>query len=104
MVRAAVERARTKRRTVVNKQFKGALIATAVAGLFLTAHAARAADAPATGGEAAKVKCMGANDCKGKGSCGAADHSCAGQNSCKGKGWIMTSAADCQAKGGKVVK
>ena len=88
----------------MNKQIKGALIATAVAGLFLTAHAARAGDAPAAGGEAAKVKCQGGNDCKGKGSCGAADHSCAGQNSCKGKGWIMTTPADCQAKGGKVVK
>ena len=45
---------------------------------------------------------MGGNECKGKGACGSADHSCAGQNSCKGKGWVMTSEADCKAKGGKV--
>ena len=87
----------------MNKQLRGALIATAVAGLFLAGHA-QAADTAGGSGEAAKVKCMGGNDCKGKGSCSTADHSCAGQNSCKGKGWIMTSAADCQAKGGKVVK
>ena len=86
----------------MNNRAKGALIATAVAGLFFAGHVAKAAD-PAGGGEAAKVKCMGGNDCKGKGSCGTADHSCAGQNSCKGKGWIMTSEADCKAKGGKVV-
>jgi hypothetical protein len=55
-------------------------------------------------GEAAKVKCVGGNDCKGKGSCNGAGHSCAGENSCKGKGWIMTSEADCKAKGGTVAK
>lgn len=77
---------------------KGALIATAVAGLFL-AKGALAADEGAGKGEA-KVKCEGVNTCKGKGACGGAGHDCAGQNSCKGKGWMETSAADCKAKGG----
>jgi len=86
----------------VNKQIKGALIATAVAGLFFAGHAMAAEGG--SGAEAAKVKCMGGNDCKGKGACGTAEHSCAGQNSCKGKGWVMISEADCKAKGGKVVK
>ena len=86
----------------MNKQVKGALIAAAVAGLFFTGHA-MAADA-GSGGEAAKVKCVGGNECKGKGACATGDHSCAGQNSCKGKGWIMTNEADCTAKGGKVAK
>jgi hypothetical protein len=86
----------------VNKQVKGALIAAAVAGLFMTGQAVAAEGGAA--GEAAKVKCMGGNACKGKGACGGADHSCAGQNSCKGKGWVMTSEADCKAAGGTVTK
>ena len=87
----------------MNKQMKGAVIAAAVAGLFLAGPARAAEDGG--GGEAAKVKCVGGNSCKGKGACQAADHSCAGQNSCKGKGWIMTgSEADCKAKGGTVGK
>jgi hypothetical protein len=83
----------------VNKQMRGAVIAAAVAGLFVAGHAVAAENG---GGEAAKVKCVGGNACKGKGACQSADHSCAGENSCKGKGWIMTSSdADCKAKGGK---
>lgn len=84
----------------MNKQVKGAVIAAAVAGLFLAGHVMAAEDG--NKGEAAKVKCVGGNACKGKGSCATAEHSCAGENSCKGKGWIMTSDADCKAKGGKV--
>jgi hypothetical protein len=85
----------------VNKQVKGALIAAAVAGLFLSGQAVAAEGE----GKAAKVKCVGGNACKGKGACNTAEHSCAGQNSCKGKGWIMTdSEADCKAKGGTVAK
>lgn len=65
--------------------------------------------APAEGGEAApmtaeQVKCSGINECKGKGECGAADHSCKGQNECKGKGWVMASTEDCSGKGGSVVQ
>jgi hypothetical protein len=87
----------------VKKQVTGALLAAAVAGMFFTGSA-RAADKD-SGGEGAKVKCMGGNSCKGKGACATADHSCAGQNSCKGKGWIETNTeADCTAAGGKVVK
>jgi hypothetical protein len=86
----------------VNKQVKGMLIATAVAGLFFAAQASAAEGG--AGGEPAKVKCTGGNECKGKGACGTAEHSCAGENSCKGKGWVMTSEADCKAKGGKVEK
>ena len=77
---------------------KGAIIATAVAGLFL-AKGALAADEG--GGKAeAKVKCQGVNECKGKAACAGGGHECAGENSCKGKGWIEMSAADCKAKGG----
>jgi hypothetical protein len=85
----------------VNKHAKGALIAAAVAGLFLGGQAL-AAEGEA--GAAAKVKCAGGNECKGKSACGTKEHSCHGQNACKGKGWIMTDEADCKAKGGTVDK
>ncbi len=39
--------------------------------------------------EDAKVKCQGANACKGKSACATATSSCQGQNSCKGKGYVM---------------
>ena len=86
----------------MNNPVRGALIASAVAGLLFGGQALAAE--PAGSGEAAKVKCMGGNACKGKSACGTAESSCAGQNSCKGKGWVMTtSEADCKSKGGKVV-
>ena len=84
----------------MHKGLKGALIASAVAGLF-AANAALAEHHEKGDG----VKCMGANDCKGKGACNVKGaHDCAGMNACKGKGWIKTASADeCTKKGGKVV-
>lgn len=79
---------------------RGALIASAVAGLFAAATAS-AADMPSPSGS--KVKCIGINSCKGKGLCSAPEltHSCAGKNECKGKGWIYAASADeCTSKGG----
>jgi hypothetical protein len=80
---------------------KGALLASAVALAFV-ARTAMAQDAGASG-SAAKVQCVGANDCKGQGACKGGGHDCKGQNSCKGKGWVETSSAkECTDKGGKV--
>jgi hypothetical protein len=78
---------------------KGALIATAVAGMFAAALPA-VANAKTEG----KVKCSGINSCKGKGACGTATNSCSGQNSCKGKGWIEVGEKECKDKKGTVVK
>jgi hypothetical protein len=73
-------------------KISGIAMATAAAMLFSTAPltAASAADA-------AKVKCEGANSCKGKSACHTATSGCQGQNSCKGKGYLMLSKADCDA-------
>jgi hypothetical protein len=50
------------------------------------------------------VQCLGIHECKGKSACHViGSHACAGQNTCKGKGWISVPAAECQAKGGKVL-
>ncbi|MDB4969913.1 MAG: hypothetical protein JWN44_5602 [Myxococcales bacterium] len=77
---------------------KGALVASAVAGLF-----AAAAPAVVHAKDAGKVKCMGINDCKGKAECKSATSSCKGMNTCKGKGWVEASDKDCKAKKGTVV-
>jgi uncharacterized membrane protein len=80
---------------------KGILIASAAAALFLSgAVTARAEEK--TGGD--QVSCAGVNSCKGQGTCAGAGNSCTGQNACKGKGVLKMSAADCKAKGGKVVE
>lgn len=77
---------------------KGALVASAVAGMF-----AAAIPAVAHAKDGDKVKCMGVNDCKGKGSCASAKSSCKGMNDCKGKGVIDMTEKDCKAKKGTVV-
>ncbi len=77
---------------------KGAIVASAVAGLFATAIPA-VAHAKAEG----KVKCTGVNACKGKGGCASAKNSCKGQNGCKGQGWTEMSEKDCKSKNGTVV-
>ena len=61
------------------------LLASAVAGLLTVGAVAQVQAA-----DAEKVKCYGANKCKGQGACGGAGHSCAGQNGCKGQGFTMT--------------
>jgi hypothetical protein len=78
---------------------KGALVAASVAGLF-----AAAAPLVASAKDDAKVKCMGVNECKGKGACKSAESSCAGKNECKGKGSMSMTDKDCKAKGGHAAK
>ena len=76
------------------------MLATAVAGLVLTAGAAWAqADGAGSTGEAAKIKCEGVNECKGHGACKTTHNACAGQNGCAGQGFMMMTPDECdQAK------
>lgn len=83
----------------MNRHVKGAVIATAVAGMFLAKGALAQAYRD---GLASKVHCEGANQCKGKSECKGERNACSGKNDCKGKGWIAMSAEDCKAKGGTV--
>jgi hypothetical protein len=76
---------------MANLKTTGMALATAAALLFgtvavTTAHA-----------EDAKVKCQGANACKGKSACATATSACQGQNSCKGKGYVLLPKAECDA-------
>lgn len=73
-----------------NRTFSGAALATAAALVFSSAPlmVANAADE-------AKVKCEGANACKGKSACSTAKNDCAGMNGCKGQGYVMLPKAEC---------
>jgi uncharacterized membrane protein len=84
------------------KGTKGALIASAAAGLILGGLVLARADEKKSGGD--MIHCAGVNSCKGQGSCAGAGNSCAGMNSCKGKGVVDMSKEDCLKKGGKVVE
>lgn len=85
-----------------NKQFKGALIAVSVAGLFACGAAKEKKSEPNPN---EKIQCAGINECKAKSDCHAADgsHTCGTLNECKGKGWLSVTAKECQEKNGQVI-
>ena len=78
---------------------KNAVLASAVASLFLSGAALAKEKTAKTG---SKVMCEGINECKGHGGCKSAHNACKGQNGCKGQGLTATTDKDCKAKGGKV--
>ena len=81
---------------------KNAVIASAVASMFLSGAAMAKGKAGKKTTEV--VKCAGINECKGHGACSGADNSCKSKNECKGKGWTETaSAKECADKNGKVL-
>jgi uncharacterized membrane protein len=67
------------------------LLLSAITGLLAVNVAGSPSPAAAEDG---KVKCYGANSCKGTGACGGKGHSCAGENACKGQGWIHTESEE----------
>jgi len=90
---------------MTGKKALGFVVAAAVVGMLAAGHSF-AGDAPKKEGDKT-VKCAGANGCKGKGECAAADgtHACAGKNDCKGKGWVkVKSEKECKDKGGTVMQ
>ena len=80
------------------------MLATAVA-LAFTGSVLDAAVTQSQSTQAAQIKCLGANVCKGQSACKTATNDCKGKNSCAGKGYIITTdAKSCEAKGGHVGK
>ncbi len=80
---------------------KSALMASAVAGLFV-AGSAGSAFAEEKKAEAEKVKCEGVNECKAQGGCAGAGHECGGKNGCKGQGFVELTKAECDAAKAKL--
>jgi len=73
----------------MQKKKKGALLATAVAGLFIVGTGLSTTPAHGASSEDPGGYCTVKNSCKGKGACGVpGKHDCAGKNDCKGQGWV----------------
>jgi len=70
-----------------NRRLVGAAVATAAAMLFVAGGGVATA---ADDGGAVKVKCYGANACKGQAECKTSMNACKGHNACKGKGFVTT--------------
>ena len=71
------------------KTFSSVALAAAAAVMFASAPLATAS------ADDAKMKCEGANACKGQSACKTAKNSCKGQNACKGQGYSELTKADC---------
>jgi len=87
---------------MLNQIKSGVAIASAAAALFAIGATVTTQVQAAEDGT---VKCAGINTCKGTSDCSTAKSQCKGQNSCKGHGWVTKSSAeDCKAAGGRVLK
>src|SRR3954466_15928366 len=76
----------------------GATLAAAAATLFL---AGAVVSTGSTSANAAGVKCIGTNACKGQSACKGGTNSCKGQNACKGQGFSAMTKEKCDAAKGK---
>ena len=73
-----------------NRRIVGAAIAAAAAALFVAGTPGIAADDGSV-----KVRCYGANSCKGQAECKTSMNSCKGHNACKGKGFVSMTEKAC---------
>jgi len=85
---------------MVRRVVLGAAVASAL-GSLLASGIAYAAEKEGKTAEKT-VKCVGVNDCKGKGTCKSAKNDCKGQNACKGQSFADLTQKACLEKGGKV--
>ena len=80
-----------------NRRLMGAALATAAAALFVAGVPSMAADDSG----AVKVKCYGANACKGKSECKTSMSGCKGKNACKCQGFEQMTEMACVEKLGR---
>ena len=79
-------------------EWKNAILASAVAGLFIAGSASPAfAGSDEGGAEAEKIHCEGVNACKSHSDCKTATNDCKGLNECKGKGYVSMTQEECDA-------
>ncbi len=93
-----------KENQVMKASVTGTVLAIAAATMFV-ASSVLAQETKGPAGRLARVKCVGANDCKGQSNCKTASNTKGpGENSCKGQGMLMTlSEKACKDKGGHVM-
>ena len=73
----------------------GLAIAAAAATLFVAGCANQGSTGQSADSGAVKVKCYGANSCKGQAECKTALNACKGQNTCKGSGYVNMTEKAC---------
>jgi len=79
----------------------GVAIAAAAATLFIAGCADMGGDTKTADSGAVKVKCYGANACKGQAECKSSMNSCKGQNACKGQGFMNLTEQACVERLGR---
>ena len=86
----------------MNDVIKGALVASAIAGMF---GCGGAQPQPQTSGQTTSgVHCQGINECRGQAECSGQGHPCGRHTPCRGQGWItVPSAEECTTRGGTVL-
>ncbi len=85
---------------LVRRAVLGAAVASALGSLLATGVAYAGEKEGKTSEKT--VKCVGVNDCKGKGSCKSAKNDCKGQNAGQGQSFAELTEKACREKGGKV--
>jgi len=80
----------------MDRKLVTAALATTAAALFATTAVVGTANA-----EEVKIKCYGANACKGHSECKTSMNACKGQNACKGKGFQSMTEKACIDKVGR---
>jgi uncharacterized membrane protein len=73
----------------------GVALAAAAATLFIAGCASSGGSMQTADAGAVKVKCYGANACKGQAECKTALNDCKGQNACKAKGYVTLTEQAC---------
>ena len=79
----------------------GVAIAAAAATLFVAGCANMGAGAQTADSGAVKVKCYGANACKGQAECKTGMNDCKGHNACKGQGFMSLTEKACVERLGR---
>jgi len=79
----------------------GVAIAAAAATLFIAGCANMGGGTQTADSGAVKVKCYGANACKGQAECKTGMNNCKGQNACKGQGFMSMSEKACVERLGR---
>ena len=80
----------------------GVALAAAAATLFVAGcQSTGSAPAQSADSGAVKVKCYGANNCKGQAECKTGMNNCKGQNACKGQGYVSMTEKACIERFGR---
>ncbi len=73
----------------------GVAVAAAAASLFIAGCATSSTPMQTADASTVKIKCYGANACKGQAQCKTAANDCKGHNACKAQGFVMLTESAC---------